>query len=139
MLDVSINNFVFVWVFGDSGKWIVIWFLLKFVLNVGVISGCRWIVLLLINLILNVWILSLCSVGVWFSNIGCLCIIFLSVCYVLLLCFLYLVFVFFFFVLCVSCNLCKINGLNNVIVILWGILYWYIFKFGLIIIIECLE
>lgn len=53
-IEFSISILYLVIVFWFKGICIVIWFLLKLVLNVEYINGCNWIVLLLISFGWNV-------------------------------------------------------------------------------------
>lgn len=103
-------------------------------------SGWRWIVCFLISVGLNVWIFNLWSVGVWFRSIGCFLIIDFSIFYILgcmclILCFVFLMLWVRFFLI----SFFIMKGLKSLSVIFFGNLYWYIFKWGLMMIIECLE
>lgn len=118
----------------------VIWFLLKLVLNDVYIRGCKIIVLLFINWGWKDWIFSWCKVGVLFNNIGWFCIILKSNEIIKLFLFWMSCFVFkivWVFFLKIRCWIKK--GWKSLIVIFCGILYLCNWSCGLIIIMDCLE
>lgn len=88
----------------------------------------------------KVCIFNLCKVGVWFNKMGCFCIIFCKIFYIMG----FLFWIIFLVVLRLGVRWCLIKlwiikVWNSFIVILCGNLYWCNERKGLIIIIEWFE